>query len=491
MFDLSLTSPSYVAFVLLGMLLVYLVKKEYQWIVLLLLSGVFFWIVSGPKSILWILLDAVVAFGSGLLLEKLSEEKKKKGILFFSLLLLLGELYLLKYTKELPLLAPIAISFYTLSLIAYVLDVYWQISKAEHNLARFLLYTCYFPQMTSGPINRYRDLSPQFEKGSDFSYDKVKNGLIRIAFGIMKKIMIADQISVAVNVIFGDPKAYQGCFILLGAMLFALQLYTDFSGCMDIILGTSACFGVELPENFDLPFSSQTMSEFWRRWHITLGVWFKEYLLYPILKSKPLQNFSKKCIQKFGRKKGKIYPTYVGLLVVWFLIGYWHGGDLHYVIGSGLLHYFYIVSGELLEPSLNKLYEKLKIKKEAVWFVLLRRLKVFLLVCSGFVFFRSLSTRDALYMYKCLLLPETGFFHKVTLEILGLNPDTTVLMLLAFFVMCLVSFVKEKGKNPYELLKQQTLFVRYICYLGLLSLLMISMIRGFGLDVSSFIYNKF
>lgn len=491
MFELSLTSMSYIVFVVIGILLVYLVKKEYQWIVLLGLSAVFFWIVSGPASVVWLLGDALIAYVGALFNERATKLKQKKRIVTITVILLLAELYLLKYIHGLPLVAPIAISFYTLSLLAYVLDVHWGVSKAEKNPARFLLYACYFPQMTSGPINRYRDLAPQFEKGNDFDYIKVKNGLLRIAFGVMKKCMIADQVCVAVDRIFGDPKAYQGSYILLGAMLFALQLYTDFSGCMDIILGTSACFGVTLPENFEIPFSSQTMSEFWRRWHITLGVWFKEYLMYPLLKSKPMQDFSKACIKKFGRKKGKKYPTYVGLLVVWFWIGYWHGGALHYVIGSGLLHYFYIVSGELLEPHVIALCGKLKINREAGWYVLLRRLKVFFLVCSGFVFFRSVTTKNALYMYKCLLLPEGGFLKRMTLDSLGFSGMSVLLMCVAFLLMCTVSLMKEKGKEPLAVLEKQNVILRYLVYLFLIMILMITQIRGFGVDVSSFIYNKF
>lgn len=490
MFDLSLTSPSYMLFVLIGIFLVYLLKKEYQWIALLGLSLVFFLVVSGPRSFIWLLADGVVAYVGARILARI-EKEKKKPILYVILGLLLSELFLLKYTKGLPFLAPIAISFYTLSIISYVMDVYWEIAPCENNPFRFFLYVCYFPQMTSGPINRHRDLGAQFLSGSDFDYTKVKNGLLRIAYGVMKKIVLADQISVAVNQIFGDPKSFQGIYILLGAMLFALQLYTDFSGCMDIILGTSACFGITLPENFDIPFSSETMSVFWRRWHITLGVWFKEYLLYPILKSKPLQSFSKLCIAKLGKKKGKKYPTYVGLLVVWFLIGYWHGGALHYVIGSGLLHYFYIVSGEVLEPHIQNVCEKLHINRKAFWYVLLRRLKVFLLVCSGFVFFRSRTTKDALYMFKVLLLPEGGFFQRVSLSALHLTYASLLSMAVAFVILCTVSLLKEKKKEPLAVLAKCPFALRYLLYTLLIALLMLTMIRGFGLDVSSFIYNKF
>lgn len=489
---LSLTSVSYFAFILLLIPLYYLVKRERQWQVLLLASMLFFTIVSGVRSIPWILLQWLVTYGGAQLMERVAGNRQKKLIVTFLVFFMLGELFLLKYTKGLSFVAPIAISFYSLSVLSYVLDVYWGISPAEKNPLRYLLFVCFFPQMTSGPVTRYREMAPQFASGVAFDERTVKKGLIRIVYGVMKKCLIADQAAVMVNTIFGDTATYQGCYVAIGAMLFALQLYTDFSGCMDIILGTSECFGITLPENFILPFSSVTMAEFWRRWHITLGVWFKEYLMYPLLKSAPMQRLHTACVGRFGRKKGKKIPTYLGLLVVWFLIGYWHGGAMHYVIGSGLLHYFYIVSGELLEPHIEKWTHKIGIDRTKGWYVSLRRLKVFLLVCTGFVFFRSESARQGFQMLCRMLLPtEGGFLRTVSVTGLGLSAAGMGMMLVGCVVLWSVSYLQQKGIRVRDRLLSQPVLLRYVCYVALTLLTVLAMVRGYGNDVTNFIYNRF
>lgn len=186
MFNLSLSSISYFIFVLAFVFVYYLVPRKMQWKVLLLASAVFFYVVSGKASIIWLLVSALTTYGFALIIEKTHKEKIRKILIIGAIVCVIGELYLLKYTKGLPLVAPIAISFYSLSILGYVLDVYWGISSAEKNPFLHLLYTCYFPQMTSGPITRYRDLKPQFTAGAVFDAQKVKGGIIRIVYGMIK-----------------------------------------------------------------------------------------------------------------------------------------------------------------------------------------------------------------------------------------------------------------------------------------------------------------
>lgn len=492
MFSLSLSSISYFIFVVVFMFVYYLVPRKGQWKILLLASAVFFLVVSGAASVIWLLGSALSTYVFALAIEKAQKEKTKKALIITTIICVIGELYLLKYTRGLPLVAPIAISFYSLSILGYVLDVYWGISKAEKNPLMHLLYVCYFPQMTSGPITRYRDLKPQFEAGAAFDYKKVKGGILRIVYGMMKKCIIADQAAVVVNTIFGDTITYQGAYVFLGAVMFALQLYADFSGCMDIVLGTSECFGMILPENFDIPFSSTTMSEFWRRWHITLGIWFKEYVMYPLLKSVPFQKLTTYCAKKYGRKKGKKPPTYLGLLIIWFLIGYWHGGGLNFVIGSGLLHWFYIVSGELLEPHIKKLMEKLCINRSSKGYVFMQRMKVFLLVLSGWVFFRSETTYQAVKMLYRMINPVEGnFFTNFSILDLGMSGMDFGIMLIGCLILWTVSYLKKRQIGVREWVAKQNVVVRYGMYFILCILAILGITRNFGADVSYFIYNQF
>lgn len=492
LFSLSLTSLSYLLFVIVFVVLYYLVPRRYQWVVLMTSSLVFFLVVSGLPSLFWLLFGTAVTYAGARIVVSLKSQNKKKMTVLVVILLVLGELFCLKYTHGLPFHAPIAISFYSLGILGYVLDVYWGVGSVQRNPFRYFLFVSYFPQMTSGPVTRYRLTGPAFDQGADFSYDRVKNGLIRIVYGMMKKCVIADLSAVIVSEIFGDTVTYQGIYVMLGAMLFALELYADFSGCMDIVIGTSECFGITLPENFEIPFSSETMSEFWRRWHITLGVWFKDYVLYPIQRSGPFQKFQKACVQKFGRKKGKKLATYLGLLIVWFLIGYWHGGAMHYIIGSGLLHWFYIVCGEQIEILAGRMALKFHINRKRRGYVVLRRLKVFLLVCSGFVFFRSETTYQAVKMLYRMVFPyERGFFTGFSLLRLGLGIPEWCLLFAGCLVMWTVSACKEKKLDvSCELMKQPAL-LRYMVYMLLCVFVILGMMHGFGADVSYFIYNKF
>lgn len=201
-------------------------------------------------------------------------------------------------------LSPLAISYYTLQIVAYLLDCYWKVEKRENNPLKLLLFTSFFPLMISGPINRHNNLAPQLFEKHEFEYNRVASGIRRVAWGIAKKIVVADRLSMVVAYMFNRPEIYSGIWILIAAVTFAVELYFDFSGCMDIVIGISKCYGIILEENFKAPFMSRTIQEIWQRWHITLGGWFKSYIMYPILKSSVFVQLGERCKNKFG-KSGK------------------------------------------------------------------------------------------------------------------------------------------------------------------------------------------
>ena len=218
-----------------------------------------------------------------------------------------------------------------------MIDVYYGIGKPQQNFLKLALYGMYFPVIISGPILKYREHGEQFFEPHAFDYKQVTFGLQRMLWGFFKKLVIAERLGIFVDTVYGDYMGYPGAYIWAATICYAFQLYTDFSGCMDIVLGMSECFGIYLPENFQTPFFAKSVAEYWRRWHITLGIWMKEYVFYPVLRSAFFTNVNKSFKKRFGKKKGKQYATFGAMFILWLTVGIWHGGDWKFVIGSGLL----------------------------------------------------------------------------------------------------------------------------------------------------------
>ncbi|WP_455615407.1 MBOAT family O-acyltransferase [Eisenbergiella sp.] len=386
---------------------------------------------------------------------------------------------------------PLGISYYSLSLIGYVVDVYFGIAQPLKSPAKLALYGMFFPCMLSGPILRYREDGNQFFEPHSFDYVQVTRGMQRMLWGFFKVLVISERMALIVNTVYGDYTRYPGVFIWLGTIAFAFQLYTNFSGGMDIALGIAQTFGLKLPENFDRPFFSKNISEYWRRWHITLGVWMKEYIFYPLLRSSFFTKLGKNMRSKFGKKKGKQLTTFAGMFVLWFTVGVWHGGDWKYVIGSGLLHWFYIVSGELLEPWFDKGMKRLHINPKAGWLNGFRILRTFFLVNIGFVFFRAASVGDAFRMLKeAVTVWNPAVLVNGAVFGLGLDWIEFTIAMVSLLILLMVSLLEEKG-SVREKIGRKKLPVRWIIWYGLLFYVILLGYYGPGFSATEFIYQGF
>jgi D-alanyl-lipoteichoic acid acyltransferase DltB (MBOAT superfamily) len=197
----------------------------------------------------------------------------------------------------------------------------------QPNFLKHLLFASYYPALVSGPVMRYGEMNPQFFGEPECRLDNIVPGVQRLIWGMFKKLVVADRLAIFVNQVFQDYKTFDSLYILLAVVLYAFQIYADFSGCMDIVIGVSRAYGVKLPENFDAPFLSRSLAEFWRRWHITLGTWSKDYIFYPLLKSEPFQRLGTWARKVLGKKRGKQIPVFLGLLINWLIIGFWHGAS--------------------------------------------------------------------------------------------------------------------------------------------------------------------
>ena len=274
-----------------------------------------------------------------------------KKPLIASVMVILGVLIYCKYTNMLidfinqvcdlaqgsqinavKVIVPLGISYYTFSSVGYLLDIYWRKKKYEKNYIDFFVSMSFFPQMVQGPIARYPKVIEQVKQLKGFEYQRFCMALQLMLWGYFKKMVIADRMSVFVNQIFGHIGYYRGLVFVVALAGSAVQLYADFSGCMDIVEGVAELFGITLDKNFDLPFSSQSTAEFWRRWHITLGAWFKDYVFFPMSTSSLNIKISRFFKNKFGTRAGKTVTSIIPLIVVWLLTGIWHGTGMNYVV---------------------------------------------------------------------------------------------------------------------------------------------------------------
>ena len=506
-----LTSSIYLTFLIILLFLYYTFPKKIQWLCLFVFS--FLFIVTSTSDVkvyAYIIYGILVTYLGAKFIKMAKTDKSKKIIEVITIILILLQLIYLKYLNFfgntatnilnmfgknnslviISIVAPIGVSFYTLISLGYVIDVARGVVEPQKNILKYSLYILYFPQITSGPITRYSEMENSLFKEHQFKLNNILFGFQRILWGIFKKLVISERVAIITNTIFNNYTDYNGVYILIGVIAFAIQLYTDFSGCMDIVIGTSETLDIKLPENFNTPFFSKSISEYWRRWHITLGTWFKDYLFYPILKSNLFQNMQDKLKKKLGKKWGKRIPTYLGMLILWFTVGAWHGGACTYIIGSGLLHWFYIVSGEILNPAFNKLGNFLKVNKERLAYKIWQMIRTSTLVCIGFVFFRSESVFQAIYMLRSIFVNNFYKLFMGEIQSLGLNNNDITICLLGTFTLFIVSLLKQKYEIREEISKQH-IIIRYSIWICLILCILILGYYGKGYDASSFIYQKF
>lgn len=452
-----------------------LFKGKGQWVVLLLASIAYYLLSGNGVLILYPLFASFATWGLLKILKRISDEQKnvtdaantgdatasnkqidvtvkRRIVLGFELAALLGILIFLKYTKLIhggSIATPLGLSFYTFILLGYFIEVYNGLAEGDESFFKTALIGMYFPVMISGPIFQIRETGKQFFERHKLDYKNITFGAQRMLWGFFKELVISERLAVVVNTIYNNDTEYPGAYIMLGTVGFALQLYTNFSGCMDIVIGASECFGIILPENFTTPFFAKNISEYWRRWHITLGVWMRENVFYPLLRSRMIMNLGKFLKGKLGKKKGKQYTTYVAMFILWFSVGLWHGGEMKYVIGSGLLHWAYIVIGELTFPFFTWLFgEKMKINMKGRFADCVRVVRTFILVCIGDLFFRADNVPHALRMLRGSVSTfNPQIFVDGSLLNLGIDIVDWGIVVVSLIILACVSVMQYRMEN--------------------------------------------
>ncbi len=512
---MTISSLQFFCFFIISIIFYYLFPKKMRWMVLLFFSGVFFLLSSGIKTSLY-LLGCILATHSSCMIiaqRRDSEPGVAKIALAAGIVVNLSILAVLKYSNfflrnwnlfakickaplrfdfEIRWLAPIGISFYTLQAIGMILDTWWKITEPEKNIFKTALFVGYYPQLTSGPIAKYEDMKDSLYGGNEFSWTNFTHGLQRMVWGLFKKLVLSSRLSVIVNTIYGDIETYDGYYICLAAGLFMLQLYTDFSGCMDIIIGASETYGVNLPENFQTPFFARSVQEFWQRWHITLGGFMRDYLMYPLLRTNLWRKLTKRIKTGLGKKAAKQIPAYLSMLCVWFIIGLWHGGLYKYILGQGIWFWLCIVMEQAGEPIWSKMRKILHIRTESFGFHLFQSLRTFALVCFGNVFFRADSFDKAVEIIKkgFTAEPNPWIFFDGSLYRLGINEIDMRVLIVSLIILLIVSCLKEKG-SVRRMIDQQGVLFRWLVYYLLIFSVMVFGKYGPGYNAADFIYRGF
>jgi D-alanyl-lipoteichoic acid acyltransferase DltB (MBOAT superfamily) len=383
--------------------LYFLAPYHWRW-VLLLVASYFFYMCSVPAYGLLLLASTVIDYGLSLAIARTTSRRARIMYLLTSIVANLGMLFVFKYfnffagsfevlgkwfglSLEVPysnLVLPIGISFYTFQTLSYTIDIFQGKEPPERHFGRYALYVAFFPQLVAGPIERSSNLLPQFQQNLDFDYERVTSGLKLMAWGLFKKMVIADHLAVLVNSVFNAPEGLSGVHFTVATIFFAFQIYCDFSGYSDIAVGAARVLGYRLMINFDRPYLARSIADFWSRWHISLSTWFRDYLYIPL-----------------GGNRVAWPRWYLNLLIVFLVSGLWHGAQWTFVMW-GALHGFYLVFGLATRSVRQQVARAVRLDRMPALHVCLQSVAVFLLVCFAWIFFRANSVSDAFYIVSQL-----------------------------------------------------------------------------------------
>lgn len=529
-------SYKFILFFFVLTVLYYVLPKRCQW-VLLLAAGFAFYAAADLRYPLFLLLTSFTVYVTALRIGHYNQEaaaygkgqegsggvpsrqerkayrkkieKKKKRILLFSLFLNIGILAAVKYTNfaienintvlehaggpelsYVDFIVPLGISFYTFQAVGYLLDVYWEKCEIQKNFLRFTLFVSFFPQLVQGPISRYAGLAQTLYEKHPFDGKRVRFGLERILYGYFKKLVIADRVAAGLRVLADDPGYYTGGFVFVGMVFYAVQLYADFTGGIDITIGIAEVLGIRVEENFIRPYFSKNIAEYWRRWHVSMGTWFRDYMFYPCSISRPIKKLTIFCKKHLGTGAARRIPVYTATILIWLATGIWHGARWYFVIW-GLANGVIILISEELAPLYERFHQRFPKLDGSVCY-------------RGFQVVRTVLLMSCLRLfdiYGSVRITFRQFIHMFTqfgrhpvtgeeLAGLGLSRVDYGILGIGVLVMFLVSMGGRSG-SVREKIAGKPYVVRYAAFTMLFFAVLLFGVYGQGYDVRQFIYNQF
>ncbi len=481
---MSYTAVKYFALVAIAFLLYYIIPKKVRWSVLLLASFVFLLSVSdGYGMILVFAFSILVSYLAGIGISK-KEGLASVAFLIFGITASVTPLIVTRIIGFLSSenifvsiggwITPIGLSFYSLQIISYLVDIYRGRFEPQKNPFKYALYVSFFPILIQGPISRYDQLGEQLYAGHAYKTENLMRGIQSILWGLFLKLMIADKAAVYVDAIFGGDRYFTGFYILVAAILYSIQLYTDFQSCVTISQGVGELFGIHITDNFRRPYFSSSVREFWRRWHISLSEWLRDYIYIPM----------------GGNRKGKI-RKYFNLFVTFTVSGIWHGASLKFLLW-GWLHAGYQIIGDIIRKPKDFLLTKLSLPTGSGVRRFLETVVTFFLVMIAWIFFRADSFSEGLTMIGSMFSSfNPWILFNGSLYQFGLSQQEFIVLGLSILLLILVGHFQEKGVLIKDVFNRQNLVIRWSAYLLIIWTIWIFGTYGFGFDSSDFIYGGF
>lgn len=479
-------SVTFYIFLLIAIVLYYIFPLKQRWIVLLS-ANIVFYAIAAREAIVVLILMAIFSWiwGQGICrLEKSSIKVSIKRLCLISgIVLIVCPLFITKYSAFFlgligksttwQFIIPLGISYYTLQIISYLVDIYKGKIEPESNLLKYTLYLSFFPQVVQGPIARYSQMKEQLCQGHVFEETKFVKGLHLIVWGFFLKMMIADKAAIIVNEIFSNYEMYVGWFVIIGGVLYSLQLYADFLACVTISQGVAGLFGIEVMDNFKHPYGATSVKEFWHRWHISLSTWLRDYVYIPL----------------GGNRKGSLFK-YFNLMCTFIVSGMWHGAGYKYILW-GMLHGMYQIVEDITMPIRNlvwkiSIFEKVKELRRYIEIFI-----TFTCVMLAWIVFRADSLRAAIQMLiNIFRVNNVWILFDGSLMKLGLSGKQIVVLCVSIGIMYLVSKLQQKICIRDYILKQN-IIVRWGIYIGSILIVMVVGTYGYGFDAQAFIYGGF
>ncbi|MCR4615748.1 MAG: MBOAT family protein [Clostridiales bacterium] len=514
-----------------GTFLLYsLSPKKIKWFVLLLGSFVFYFF-TAKGHVISLLICILISWGAGLLIQLLGDTmqrkvkqvpKEEKGkrkkirdrygiykrcVFTVAVVSIVSILLVCKYDdffvqtvnaifsthiKPLSVVHAVGLSFFVLEGISYLADIYFGRIEAKKNPLRIALYLSFMLTVVEGPVAKYAQLGTQLNAGKANTYEDVSKGFLRVIWGIFKKVVIADRAVMLVNTVFDNHTEYGGFTVAAGIAFYTLQLYCEFSGVMDIVCGLGEMMGLQLPENFARPFFAKSIRDFWQRWHITLGVWLRDYVFFGVSFSKGFRKISAKTKNRFRPYYATLIPTLIALFFVWFTNGFWHGAGWKYIV-YGLYYYVLMALGMLLEPLFQKLSEKLKIDRQTSKpFALFRQLRTFFIVLIGMLIFRAQDLKTAAQMFRSMITKiDFSVFAAGHEARFGMSLYDHGAIAVGFAVLLLVSILREKGVDVRGKIFALPYYIKVPVYIAALFIVIIFGAYGEGYGAVDMIYANF
>lgn len=535
---MSIISIKFLVFLLIALLFYFSVPGRHQWKALLMISYLFY-LISALETVLFLLFTSLVTFWGGLRIGKINDEydaavrsyqgphekitrqerlairaeedKRKKKYMIGLLVINFGILLVLKYSSlvagicdgicdvlGIPFrldtdgwLVPLGISYYTFQSMGYLIDLYRRKYAPEKNLFKFMLFVSFFPQLIQGPISRYDELAEKLYAPHVYDYTRIKHGIELAVWGLFKKLVISDRIAIMTGAIFGNPEAFRGFYLGFATIFSMLQLYMDFSGGIDIVRGIGEMFGVEMPENFTRPFFARDTAEYWRRWHITLNNWWRDYIFYPLTLSRPLNKLGKAAKKVLGNNFGKKLPILISVIIIRIINSIWHGATGSSILG-GLYYGILLALSFYFDEKLKRLNEILKINTECFSWKLFQCIRTFLLIAAPRLVSGAGSLREGGVYFRCLFAEfNPWILVDGSLYKLGVTSVQFMVVLIGLVIVLVVSVIQERGYRVCVILDSQNTFFRIAFYIVFIYAVVLFGVYGSGYDASAFAYAQF